>query len=363
MNPLLTGSVAASMDDKGRIGGMDIAKGIAIIAVVVGHYLQNYHTAYMDYAFCFHVSLFFILSGYFLNVNGEAKIFVRNKMKRLLKPYFITGGIWCVLMTMKEMIKEGVPVAAKQLLKCVYAILWGGGQGKGSFYLTLSLEWKSIGCEVGMLWFLLALLWGSIIVYLVYKLKSRIVRIIAVLGVVVIGYLSSRLIILPWSVQQGMFSTGFIYFGVYARRRNFYNTIKKNWKYIVISIAGISLLFAMGRYSMFKMYSNYCEHGVADYIAALIISCSVIILSSYLYESRADKLKKLLSWIGQNSLLILCIHFLDVRLFGFAVKKLLNFTMMSEFIIMPLSLVVSVGLYCFVIWAMNKMNYERKIIT
>ena len=102
--------------------------------------------------------IFFCLlyTSYCLSINKTFKDFAKSKIHRLLIPYAVTAVIWGCLQTLKSFIKNGALDGVKQAIKCIYAILYGGGQGQGSFYLTKSLEWKAIGCEVGMLWFLLA---------------------------------------------------------------------------------------------------------------------------------------------------------------------------------------------------------------
>lgn len=117
----------------------------------------------------------------------------------------------------------------KQAIKCIYAILYGGGQGQGSFYLTKSLEWKAIGCEVGMLWFLLALLWGSLFVYGIAKFKSRTVQCMVVIVIAMFGYLSAQYIVLPFSIQQGMLATSYLYIGLTAKQYGLTDKIKLNF--------------------------------------------------------------------------------------------------------------------------------------
>lgn len=141
---------------RNRIASLDTAKGIAILAVILGHYFQEFSPDKMNIVYCFHMPLFFLISGYCLSINKTFKDFAKSKIHRLLIPYAVTAVIWGCLQTLKSFIKNGALDGVKQAIKCIYAILYGGGQGQGSFYLTKSLEWKAIGCEVGMLWFLLA---------------------------------------------------------------------------------------------------------------------------------------------------------------------------------------------------------------
>jgi len=140
MNTVWNVSEETWLDKKSRIGGIDIAKSVAIIAVVLGHYLQNFVPSYMNYAFCFHVSLFFLLSGYFLRAEIDWHTFINKNADRLLKPYFVTTSIWGCLLPLKMLIKQGVRNAIKQLIKCVYAIIFGGGKEKVHFTVHLLLN-------------------------------------------------------------------------------------------------------------------------------------------------------------------------------------------------------------------------------
>lgn len=59
-----------------RINYFDTAKGIAIISVVIGHYIQNHGLGYipLNLFYSFHMPLFFVVSGFFstsdLNLRG-----------------------------------------------------------------------------------------------------------------------------------------------------------------------------------------------------------------------------------------------------------------------------------------------------
>lgn len=67
----------------GREISIDILKGIAIILVVVGH---NTNQDIKDMIFCFHMPLFFVLSGYLFSPKPINKYLYRST-SRLLLPY------------------------------------------------------------------------------------------------------------------------------------------------------------------------------------------------------------------------------------------------------------------------------------
>ena len=195
---------------------------------------------------------------------------------------------------------------------------------------------------------------------MISKIKSKFPKVIVAFVMVIIGYFSSQLITLPWSVQQGMFAVGFIYLGYVARRIDAYKLIKTNFSCIVLCISGIVLIFIMGRYSLFEMFSNYCRLGFIDYAAALIISCAVIILSFYIEKLGAKIVRKGLVWIGQNSLYILCVHYLDANILRFGSRQILNMLGIDEIALLMLSLIISTVLYCIAVDAISRIKNARK---
>ena len=72
---------------------MDIAKGIAIIAIVIGHlsFREPGDTNFIHNAiYQFHVPIFFLLAGCFLNPTKSTRAFVASRARRLLMPYVVT---------------------------------------------------------------------------------------------------------------------------------------------------------------------------------------------------------------------------------------------------------------------------------
>ena len=77
-----------------RVMFIDIAKGIAIICIILGHLgINNINRV----VFTFHVPIFFMITGYFINKKYTIKEFIINKFKRLIVPYFITSFVIILL--------------------------------------------------------------------------------------------------------------------------------------------------------------------------------------------------------------------------------------------------------------------------
>ncbi len=89
---------------KNRKQYLDIAKGIGIILVVIGHCPQVYNPL-KQWIYAFHMPLFFIISGMVWNRESHEKRgfftrkFVVDKLKRLIIPCYIWGVLYMMLDT------------------------------------------------------------------------------------------------------------------------------------------------------------------------------------------------------------------------------------------------------------------------
>ena len=155
-----------SMDNinkKKRIVYLDIAKGIGMILVLLGH-LQNdtvfsyspYILSLCSWIFSFHMALFFIISGMLMAVKGEnasdIKVFTKKRFKSIMVPYFWFSLIYVFIVLYSLLIDKVVP------LKTLFIQLW--------------YVFGMYGMNV--LWFLPALFAGEILfVFLTQRFKNH----------------------------------------------------------------------------------------------------------------------------------------------------------------------------------------------
>lgn len=84
-----------------RIKDIDVAKGIGIILVVLGHNIPV-ESRLFNYIALFHMPLFFMLAGYFFNLHGEGfNKFIKKLSFRLLIPYAVFTVLIYPLFAMK----------------------------------------------------------------------------------------------------------------------------------------------------------------------------------------------------------------------------------------------------------------------
>ena len=88
--------------EKNRNITFDVAKGIGIVLVVIGHYIPEcapvWYIDCMRFVYRFHMPLFFIIAGFFFDRSVKQVSYgalVWSKFKRLMVPYFILS--WAVI--------------------------------------------------------------------------------------------------------------------------------------------------------------------------------------------------------------------------------------------------------------------------
>ena len=111
-----------------RLTDIDVAKGICIILVVIGHYIPAnppaWYLTLIDVIYSFHMPLFMYASGYIYQAtkkNVKYKTFILNKFNRLIIPYIFVSLfiIGIKLLTEKNMYLEH-PVSFSSFYEILY---------------------------------------------------------------------------------------------------------------------------------------------------------------------------------------------------------------------------------------------------
>lgn len=115
-----------------RNATIDIAKGIGIILVVLGH---NWLVAgdkgkLFDLIFSFHLPLFFFIAGLTLRSRDSLRGFVLDKADALLKPYFVVACVYWIVKCLPQVLKgHWTPAAERSLVGIFYGVgsmVWPG---------------------------------------------------------------------------------------------------------------------------------------------------------------------------------------------------------------------------------------------
>lgn len=124
-----------------RLDWIDIAKGIAIILVIVGHTVPN-PSPLRHAIFSFHMPLFFILAGYTFRPKPWREL-LSGSVSRLLVPYVVLALAWQV----PTFLMSGAPLTSGTLVTWLKTLVFASG-----------VDVPGLGvAAVGMAWFLAAL--------------------------------------------------------------------------------------------------------------------------------------------------------------------------------------------------------------
>ena len=274
-----------------RLIWIDVAKALAILSVVVGHtYL--YGNPLLSFVMSFHIPLFFVWSGYTFNVQklNKAKL-----VKRIVFPYISI----CVFLGILSVIHNG----SNGLVSFVLSVVWGSGGTVDSFDIP----------GIGLAWFLLALYCSKVIFANteVFFLNFNLNRFLKLLIYIIISYLSFQFtsyLVLPFALSQALVSLPYLCLGQLCREIDFSEL--KRIKFPVICIA--LTIWVIGLYKgVFFSIGNLFHVGSLAFGLLMTLSSSFVLLLFFSSLERVFSLSKfftLISELGKNSLLLLCLH-------------------------------------------------------
>ena len=273
--------------DSNRNPAVDIAKGICIIAMVIGHY--QIEGTMRSIIFSCHMMMFVFLSGYCYNANRSMGESVRRMISTFFRPYVIAVIVvillsykdWSALFFKDTLIKYSMGISfSKQIFTGIQSV------GPISFILLL---------------FIVRLL------YLVIdkSFKSEYLKWAAILAVSLAGVLCGKTgYWLPWSIDVACYSIIFYKAGVFAKENGLMRMIcSNNYLYIVLAPIWVFMIYAG---SMEVAVRNYGGYGLV--IAGCLAGISVIYMMSKYIEDNLRRLSGFLILCGKSSIYILIIH-------------------------------------------------------
>ncbi len=273
-----------------RDSSIDIAKAIGILAVVVGHMCDT-----GNWLFSFHMPLFFILAGFFFRPRSLREVLFGG-VRRLLVPYAATA-LTVVILVYGVAMGRGEPLDSYWLV----AALYGNGSKAHSSAFLADMP------VIGAIWFLLALFWCRVAFALVCeKVRGERARALWIFGLSAAAILLDVYVVnLPLALLPGIGALFFYWIGYWAGRFGMLGTFR--WK---AEIPLYACWLAAALYSGMSMVR--CHYAVfpLDVLGACGGTLLVCRISWLL--SKVRWLNGFLAWIGRNSLVILCVHLVDL---------------------------------------------------
>lgn len=251
-----------------RLKWLDIAKGIAIILMVIGH--TSIPNTLSKFIFAFHMPLFFIASGWTTNWEKlDIVDFIKRRLRTIMMPFACYSAI----------------VLSIQLVTV------GGGK---------FLNWLVNGWQGYALWFVPVLFVASVLGRLVHAACNVYFRYTIMAGLVLIGaYLRYIDLYLPWSLSSVPYACFFILLG--TELKGIQKIIIKHRLSLLIWCFALTCLATL--FGKLDMAWNAVLPVVPLIIGAISGTLMTFVLCSYI-EKNTGFLSNLLSKIGRETFVI-----------------------------------------------------------
>ncbi len=282
-----------------RVEYVDIAKGIGIILVVMGH---NDFALISPFAhkliYSFHMPMFFFMSGMFFRSDAPFWTFIQQRYNRVLKPFLAI--ILLIYFANISFSKMSLIMASRRLLKAMYA---------NGYYL----DWVQ-------LWFLPHLFAVSLLAYFFFKVVERThvfqLRWVILVVMYVAGILTIKLFWpfefnllgkdftlygLPFSLDIAIASGFFFVFGYELNRKQNDALFENPWTLLISGLMLILLVWYLPARIDFNI--RQFDSLTINTMEAFLGIFFILALSKQL--ERVGWLSTLFRYIGQASLIIL----------------------------------------------------------
>jgi len=307
---------------KKRIDYIDLLRGFAIFLIVFYHmigYSKNLSNI-LIYLSSFHVSLFFLISGFTYNLKDISfKDYFIKKFKNIMIPFFIFSILFLIPYYLFESM-TGMSFNTLDITHFIKGIIYGTGV-------------NDLLKQNTPLWFLPCLFITEIPSYFIFKLKNKYNLnnkfYLLIILFLIIGYIDYRyfFITLPYGINTMFTMMAFFLFGNYLSNSKILALNKKNK--IILSI--ILIIFGVIT-SSFNTKISYMTTNYGNYFMFLL-SSSVSCLGYLLLFSLFNINDKYLLLIGKSTLGILIFHKLFVVLSQRFIPMLNNSNMILELVL------------------------------
>lgn len=275
--------------DVKRLPVFDVLKGIGILLVIVGHIWIIPYKPVIHWVNSFHMPLFFIVSGFFYHPESNSRFLLSKTIKRLLLPYALTAGVLVLYEVILSILKSDINIFYRSICSALFA----------SAPTHINILGGNID-SIGAIWFLPALfVCKNAYNYLCLK---KVGAIFIVFISAVAAMLCKFWINLPLAILPGLSGMVFYMAGHQA------------------SLYKINIWMIIGMLLCWMLAVLFSEMGMVDcnykmYPLDVVGACG----GTYFFYWISKQITRLpktvykgLAWVGKNSLVILCIHSIEL---------------------------------------------------
>lgn len=285
-------------EQKKRLEWLDIAKGMAIILMVLGH--TSIPSSISNFIWAFHMPLFFIASGFTTNWERyKVGYFAIHKAKTILLPFLIYSVILLLL-------------------------------SQASSERVLLSDFLKQGWISWALWFIPVLYCATILARLVFLVCNKYMRIIIVLAyLAVAGIFSYYKIQLPWSLSTVPIAIVFVFVGIVLRKKSQIQSLSQK-RVIILATMTFVITTLISHYWRLDLCFNKILP-LAPLLISAITGTIMIFAISNLIERNSYHLSILLKSIGRETFVIVAFSQIVIVLLNdyFALNALIKYAILS----------------------------------
>ncbi len=342
----------SSKSQSGRIEYFDLARGLCMIAIVLGHLQIEQINRFV---FTFHIPVFFLITGYFLNPGEKVVDMANKKIRTLIRPYFTSCLMTIIFSFLFNVFvfHKTVNEIINDVLHWVTASLYGSGENIYDPFIVPG---------IGAIWFLWATMWGIIVTLLLMKLP-RIARFIVIIVLVILAKVSAdHIMFLPLSIQPGLIAALYIYAGYEWRNIKDKSVSMRTWIKVLTGIMAL-LVWAEFILSFRSFWLVTCDigRGVQDVIGSFCASAMVIAFS-FFADKYARRFTGFIRFLGRYSILTLAAHIIELNTFPWTeYDYLLDINGVNSVISLILKIAVKfIWIYLFT-WLFSRFDLTRML--
>lgn len=273
----------------------DIARGIGILLVVIGHcYTKTTKVCCLINGF--HMPFFFIISGMIYGMReNDFDFCFKKKLRSYIIPYLFFEIIWFIYLIFMNY---------RNLSGDIYK----------SFFRIVSFKGNIAT------WFLPCLFISQFIFSYCIRMKHPkiLILILFFLGIIIPDHEYTFLALLRSFVGLGFFSVGYF----------FHDLFESNIKILYIGILFIAYYVLVVNNGNIEFYIRNFHNSVLFLIDSFIGAYLILYICRYIDNIKKNRLinasKKVLCYLGKNSLLIMCLHVFFIEFIRLLDYKLFN---------------------------------------
>lgn len=274
---------------KGRISYLDIARALTIFCVIIGHIVDS-NTFTKNLLYAFHMPAFFFLSGLFFKKNiesvNEIKESIIRRFKRLMIPYIIWG--------------------------CIYSNF----SFKNLVYICYGTR-ETLICADSLtsLWFLPTLFVADILVeiliYVSSDLHKKIIEFVGAVIFFIVGFMVPHTRVGdPLGMDIAFIAASFMIIGHLLKGKmcKEQNSLRQMGIFLILGCGclGVSIYFNQPSIG-YVLMANAIYGNAIFFLLGALGGIAFLMGLSMIFDYVVEK-KKVLIWIGQNTMGVFLIH-------------------------------------------------------